>query len=54
MRWRPIQWPTRISLRSGRATPDVLARIDDHAVHRLDEPLPWSWPAEIERRKLAA
>jgi transposase len=33
---------------------DVLARIADHAVHRLDELLPWNWAAEIEHRKVAA
>jgi transposase len=33
---------------------DVLARLNDHAIHRLDELLPWNWAAEMERRKLAA
>ena len=33
---------------------DVLARINDHAIHRLDKLLPWNWAAEMERRKLAA
>ena len=33
---------------------DVLARINDHAIHRLDELHTWNWAAERERRKLAA
>ena len=33
---------------------DVLARINDHAIHRLDDLLPWNWAAEQERRKVAA
>jgi transposase len=33
---------------------DVLARIADHNIHRLDQLLPWHWAAEMERRKLAA
>jgi hypothetical protein len=32
----------------------VLARINDHAIHRLDELLPWHWAAEMEHRKVAA
>jgi hypothetical protein len=33
---------------------NVLARINDHAIHRLDELLPWNWAAGAERRKVAA
>jgi transposase len=33
---------------------DVLARINDHTIHRLDELLPWTWAAAKERRKVAA
>jgi hypothetical protein len=43
-----------IQRRSGAWLADVLARINDHAIHRLDELLPWNWAAEMERRKLAA
>jgi transposase len=33
---------------------DVLARINDHNIHRLDDLLPWNWAAGTERRKVAA
>ena len=33
---------------------DVLARINDHNIHRLDEQLPWNWAAEMVCCKVAA
>jgi hypothetical protein len=33
---------------------DVLARIADHCINRLDQLVPWHWAAEMERRKMAA
>ena len=33
---------------------DVLTRINDLNIHRLDDLLPWNWAAEAERRKVAA
>jgi transposase len=28
---------------------DVLARINDHAIHRLDRLLPWNWKTQPAR-----
>jgi transposase len=33
---------------------DVLAGINDHAIHRLDQLLPWNWKPANGLRKLAA
>jgi hypothetical protein len=33
---------------------DVLFRIADHNIRRLDQLLRWHWATEMERRKLAA
>jgi len=33
---------------------DLLARINDHAIHRLDQLLPWNWKPANGPRKLAA
>ena len=33
---------------------DVLTRINDHSIHRLDAFLPWNWAGEMEGRKVAA
>jgi hypothetical protein len=30
---------------------DVLARINDHAIHSLDELLPWNWATEKDHPK---
>jgi hypothetical protein len=33
---------------------EVLARINDHNIQKLDQLLPWHWATEMERRKVAA
>ena len=33
---------------------DVLTRINDHSIHRLDAFLPWNWAGEMEGHKVAA
>jgi hypothetical protein len=33
---------------------DVPAHVNDHAIHRLDQLLPWNWAAAKECRKVAA
>jgi transposase len=33
---------------------DVLGRINDHAIHRLDQLLPWNWKPANGPHKLAA
>ena len=33
---------------------DLLARINDHLITRLDELLPWNWKPNTERRAEAA
>ena len=33
---------------------DVLARINDHAIHRLDQLLPWNWRNPMPSRAEAA
>ena len=32
----------------------MLARINDHAIYRLGELLPWNWTVTMQRRKVAA
>jgi hypothetical protein len=35
--------------RSSGVARDVLARIADHAIHRLDQLLPWNWKTRAAR-----
>ncbi len=44
----------RLKILSWDRSADVLARINDHAIHRLDQLLPWNWKPVNGLRKLAA
>jgi hypothetical protein len=33
---------------------DMLARIDDHSIHRLDQPMPWNWKTLRARRAIVS
>jgi hypothetical protein len=46
----PLDWP-RMRATSRRSLKN---RMFFHAIHRLDELLPWNWAAEMERRRVQA